>query len=523
MDIVGNKTLRSLWDDLAAAHGEKTALVFEDAEGNTREYSYQGLNSEINRAANAFLALGLGKGDVVALQMCNSPELVICWYGLAKIGAVMAPINTQYVAGECEYIVDKCGARTVIAEEGYLQTFLKLNEDGARSFKTLIAARLEAEREVPGAFNLTKLMRGQSPELASDIPLVSGDPAEILFTSGTTDRPKGALLTHHNLIFSGHYTIWLLSMRPDDRYLTMMPGFHIDFQCSAAMPTFMVGGTLLVLERYSARRFWSQICLHRATLTECIPLMVRTLMLQPRRSWERGHCLREVFFCLTITDQEKRDFEERFGVTMLNSYGMTETLVGLTGDLPGEKRIWPSIGKAGLEYQAKIVNEAGVEMPARSIGEILVKGVPGKTIFKEYYRDPEATAKALSPDGWLRTGDNGWMDENGVFYFVDRDVDMIKRSGENISSTEIESLLNSHPKIAESAVIGVPDTIRDEAVKAFVMLKKGETLTPEEIIAYCAERMARFKVPSCVELCDSFPRTCTGKVQKKGLKGCKND
>ncbi|MES9997114.1 crotonobetaine/carnitine-CoA ligase [Desulfovibrio aminophilus] len=518
MDIVGTGTLRSLWDELAGTYAGKTALIVEDVAGNTCAYSYAELNEEINRAANLLLGLGVKKGDRVAMQLCNSAEQIIAWFGTTKIGAVMVPINTQYVRDECEYIIRKCGARAIITERDFLDVHKAIREDNPQQIRNILVTGMADTPEIPGVLNFNRLLRRQDPRLLPTVPLSSEDTAEILFTSGTTSRPKGAVITHHNLLFAGHYTAWQCSLRSDDRYLTMMPGFHIDFQCTAAMPTFTSGATLIVLEKYSAHKFWNQVCVHRATITECIPLMVRTLMLQPRRAWERNHCLREVYFYLSITDQEKADFEERFNVRLLSSYGMTETLVGLIGDIPGQTRKWPSIGRPGLAYEAKIVDADGREAQPNTVGEILVRGVPGKTLFKEYHNDPEATSRVLDPDGWLRTGDNAFMDESGIFYFVDRGVNMIKRSGENISSTEIENTLACHPKIAEAAVIGVPDAIRDEAVKAFVILKEGETMTPEEVIAYCAERMAKFKVPSFVEMRTSFPRTCTGKIQKKKLK-----
>lgn len=518
MDIVGTGTLRSLWDELACAYAGKTALIVEDLAGNTREYSYAALNEEINRAANLFLGLGLGKGDRIAVQLRNSVELIVAWFGAAKIGAVMVPVNTQYVREECGYILEKSGARIVVTEREHLPVYEAIRREEPGRIRDILVVRSADGPDVPGVLNFDRLLREQGPRLLPCAPPTNEDPAEILFTSGTTSRPKGVVITHYNLLFAGHYTAWQCALRSDDRYLTMMPGFHIDFQCTAAMPSFVSGATFIVLEKYSARRFWSQVCAHRATITECIPLMVRTLMLQPRRAWERNHQLREVFFYLAITDQEKDDFEKRFGVRLLSSYGMTETIVGLIGDVPGRMRKWPSIGRPGLTYEAKIVDADGREVPPHTVGEILVRGVPGRTLFKEYHNDPEATARVLDPDGWLRTGDNGFMDESGFFFFVDRSVNMIKRSGENISSTEIENILACHPKIVEAAVVGVPDAIRDEAVKAFVVLKEGASMSPEEIVDYCCERMAKFKVPSSVEIRATLPRTCTGKVQKKKLK-----
>ncbi len=237
----------------------------------------------------------------------------------------------------------------------------------------------------------------------------------------------------------------------------------------------------------------------------------------PVKSWE-NHCLREVFYYLTLSNKDKDAFIERFNVRLLTSYGMTETIVGLIGDRPKEERRWPSIGRSGFGYEAKIIDENQNEVKPYEYGEIYVKGIPGKTIFKEYYNDIESTKKVLNKEGWLHTGDIGYVDEDGYFYFVDRQSNLIKSAGENVSSEEIENFLSSHPKIVEAAVIGIADKICCELIKAFVIVKEGEDFSENEIIEYCYKNMARFKVPTIVEKCKSLPRTSTGKVRKNVLR-----
>ncbi|WP_421903691.1 crotonobetaine/carnitine-CoA ligase [Maridesulfovibrio sp.] len=518
MDIVGDKNLGQVWEDLAETFDAKTALVFEDAQGETVEFSYREFNGEITRAASLFLGLGIEKGDRVAVQLNNSPEFLFCWFGLAKIGAVMVPVNIHYLHCECAHILEKCAPKAFVIEEQFLPTQKELQDDYNISIPHVLVARIDPAAEIQGAINFNNLLAEQPTSLNKEISVSTEDIAEIIFTSGTTSNPKGAVITHHNLCFAGRYTSWQVGIREEDRYLTMMSSCHIDFQCTAAMPAFMSGATFIMLEKYSASKFWSQVCLHRATLTECIPLMVRTLQLQPQRAWEKNHCLREVLFYMNLSDEEKDAFIERFNVRLFTSYGLTETVVGIIGDRPGDERRWPSIGRTGFGYDVRILDGAGNEMPAGEIGEIVIKGEPGKTLFKEYYDDPEATAASFTADGWFRTGDKGFTDEDGYFYFVDRKLNLIKRSGENIASTEIENLLVDHPLITDAAVIGVPDPICDEAVKAYVIIKEGEELAPEEILEYCAERIAKFKVPAIVEIRESFPRTCSGKVCKGVLR-----
>lgn len=310
------------------------------------------------------------------------------------------------------------------------------------------------------------------------------------------------------------YTEWFVDMSKPGIKVTKLEklGLRMDSCCEITFDDVELD------EKYSARAFWGQVQKYRATITECIPMMIRTLMVQPPSANDRQHRLREVMFYLNLSEQEKDAFCERFGVRLLTSYGMTETIVGIIGDRPGDKRRWPSIGRAGFCYEAEIRDDHNCPLPAGEIGEICIKGVPGKTIFKEYFLNPKATAKVLEADGWLHTGDTGYCDEEGFFYFVDRRCNMIKRGGENVSCVELENIIATHPKIQDIVVVGIKDSIRDEAIKAFVVLNEGETLSEEEFFRFCEQNMAKFKVPSYLEIRKDLPRNCSGKIIRKNLK-----
>ncbi|BDY03890.1 crotonobetaine/carnitine-CoA ligase [Ferrimonas sp. YFM] len=511
MDIINGQSLREAWDDLAQLHGDKTALIFEDVAGHTRQYSYAQLNDEINRTANLFTARGIRKGDRVALHLNNSVEFIQCWFGLAKIGAVMVPINTHLLQEECAYIVHQCQVKAVVTRPEFLPIYLEIQQSQPVLTELLITG---GSGSLNGTANFDRLLAQQCTELKSQESVSAEDVAEIMFTSGTTSRPKGVVITHYNLRFAGYYTAWQIALRSDDVYLTATPAYHIDCQCTAAMAAFSSGATFVLLEKFSARAFWGQVVKYQATVTECIPLMMRTMMMQPRQPWERNHRLREVLFYLSMSDQEKDAFIDRFGVRIFTSWGMTETIVGIIGDRPGDKRRWPSIGRTGLCYEARIAGPEGGTLAPGEIGEIQVRGEPGKTLFKEYYQAPEITARAFTSDGWLKTGDSAYRDEEGFFFFVDRASNMIKRCGENVSCLEIENIISEIPEVVEAAVIGVKDSIRDEAIKAFVVINDGAEIGEEEILEYCVKNMAKFKVPSFIELRGALPKTCTGKVQK---------
>ena len=517
VDIVGNETLASLWDKLARECGDKDFFIFQDREGNVATYSYRAFNELIDQTANMFLSQGVKRGEHVAVQMHTCPEFLMCLFGLAKIGAVLVPMNEQYLQAECEYALDMCSTRRAVVEPCYVELYDAIHA-GGRLDQGIVVARTAGGKEAMGYPAFSELVAGESVEFEAPSDLSPDDPCEILFTSGTTSNPKGVILTHGNMVYSGYYGDWETAMTSEDRMFSTMPACHSNFQLAALTPVLTARATLIVVEKYSASRFWSQIRHYRATLAQCVAMMLRTLMLQPVDPDEKDHCLRDMLYFLPVSAREKEAFEERYGVRIMNTYGSTESVGWVLTDPPTGERNWPSIGRVGLGYEAKIVDEEGNELPAGEVGEICVKGVPGHSIMLGYLGNEAATAEALSGDGWLRMGDKGYYDENGWFFFFDRKSNMIKRSGENISTTEIEGILEEHPDIKEAAVIGVPDPIRDQAVKAFVLPEDGATIGADEVIAYCEGNMAAFKVPSIVEIVEDFPRTCSMKIEKKLLK-----
>lgn len=517
VDIVGNETLASLWDKLARECGDKDFFIFQDREGNVATYSYRAFNELIDQTANMFLSQGVERSEHVAVQMHTCPEFLMCLFGLAKIGAVLVPMNEQHLQAECEYALDMCSTRRAVVEPCYVELYDAIHA-GGRLDQGIIVARSEGGKEAMGYPLFSELVAAEGTELEVPSDLSPDDPCEILFTSGTTSNPKGVILTHGNMVYSGYYGDWETVMTSEDRMFSTMPACHSNFQLAALTPVLTARATLIVVEKYSASRFWSQIRQYRATLAQCVAMMLRTLMLQPVDPDEKDHCLRDMLYFLPVSAREKKAFEERYGVRIMNTYGSTESVGWVLTDPPTGERNWPSIGRVGLGYEAKIVDEEGNELPAGEVGEICVKGVPGRSIMLGYLGNEAATAEALSNDGWLRMGDKGYYDENGWFFFFDRKSNMIKRSGENISTIEIEGILEEHPDIKEAAVIGVPDPIRDQAVKAFVLPEDGATIGADEVIAYCEGNMAAFKVPSIVEIVEDFPRTCSMKIEKKLLK-----
>ncbi len=535
-DIVGNETLRDLWQSVVERKGRRHFLTFQNRVGDVFEYTYAAFDEDVNRIANVFLDLGIEKGDHVALHLHSSPEFLMCLFGLAKIGAVAVPINEQYLADEAEYILENSDAICVVVEPLFYETYQELLARGHYFPKGVVVARAgtespksnidfsgiytplgTVEEGQQGIYDFWMMRCEQSAILRDSCELASDDPVQIIYTSGTTSRPKGVVLTHANMVFSGLYGDWEVSLRGSDRVLTSMPACHSNFQLAALMPVITAGASLIIVEKYSATRFMKQIRHYKATVIQCVAMMLRTLLLQPVDPEEKNHCVREVLYFIPITDAEKKEFEQRFNMKIMNTYGSTESIGWAITDPPVGARNWPSVGRAGLGYKARICDMNDNELPPGEIGEIQIKGERGRSVMLEYYNNPEATENTFSADGWLKTGDQGYQDDNGWFYFVDRKVNMVKRSGENISTTELEEILEQHPAIAEAAVIGVPDPIRDQAIKAFVRFAPGESMTLAEVEQYCKDHMASFKVPTFYEVVEDFPRTCSMKIEKKLL------
>lgn len=514
MDIVGTRTLRDLWGELRHTAAERPFLVFEDGDGQVSRYTYAAFGRLVTRTANLARDLGVRPGDRVVVHLRNCPELLMWMFGLAELGAVMVPLHPHNAPAECADVVARVRADVVVCEPATLDVY-RPGPDAAGPAvdvpRLVVARGLEP---VPGTVRFEAERDARPDELVDPAPLAGDDPAGIVFTSGTTARPKGVVLTHANLLFSGEFVDWQARLGPADRLLTTMPACHVNFQLNALMPVLTAAATLVMVERYSARCFWRQVCRHEATVVQSIAMIVRTQLAQPGGAWERRHHVREVLYYLPISDEEKARFEERFGTRILNSYGTSETLVGVITDPPLGPRRWPSIGRAGLGYEARVADDDGHEVPAGTVGEIQVRGVPGRTLMLGYFEDPEATRRAYGPDGWMHTGDLGYADADGWFYFVERWSQMIKRAGENVSPSEVEAVLVAHPGVAEAAVVGVPDPIHDEAVKAFVVPAPGARPTPADLVAHCRARLADFKVPTLVEVVDVLPHTSTYKVAR---------
>lgn len=501
-------TLRNMWEYQVRTRPEVTFLRFIVADtGEVSEYSYAEFDRLTTRSANLLMDLGVKHGDRVALQMNNSVEFVECLLALAKIGGICVPLNAANTASECKYMVDECDVDLLITDPELF------NQPGMSEL-----TRHAVLTDPSSSSGYQQLRDKQPDELKQVRDLTSDDLIEIMFTSGTTANPKGVMLTNANFLFSGWYVNWQLAMSAEDRYFTTMAVTHANFQLSAMTPAITSGSTLILVNRYSATRFWREVRESDATLVQSMAMIARTTMVQPVDPHEKEHHVRYVHYFLPLTDEEKEAYEQRFGIKVINNYGSSESIVGVITDLPFGPTRWPSVGRVGLGYEARIAGKDGHEVPPMECGEIWVKGTPGVSLMKGYWRDEQESAAVLDTDGWYHTGDFGWCDERGWYYFAGRGQDLIKRAGENVSALCVEQVLMHAPGVDDVAVFGVPDPVRDEAVMAVVVPQAGTTPSKESIKKYASEHLAYFKVPSIIEFREDLPRGQYGKVLKNELR-----
>ena len=500
MLITGTRTLGSTLEDKARRFPDRTFLIFEDATGATARWTWGELDALVNRVAHLLLARGLRHGDKFNLHLGNCPEFLLFWMAAARTGTVMVPTNPVSSTEEMAYILAHSEARLAVTEPQYAAAV------------HAVAARCPALGGVLEVRPLEPLLAGL-PSTAPGLAVTPLDEISMQYTSGTTSKPKGVLLTHANYLFGGEAMSKSMRVGPADRHLIVLPLFHAGAQLHAFLPMLLAGGSVALMERFSATRFVEQAIRHEATLTALFAAPIRMLLAQTPSPREGQTRLRAVSYAQNVTPRQFEEWHERFGASLMQIWGMTETMslpLMQPLDLPRKPL---SMGMSVLGYECKVVDSDGKEVPPGTVGELVVAGVPGVSLMKGYFKNERATAETLR-DGWLWSGDQAYMDEDGCFFFVDRKKDMIKRAGENVSASEVEETLKQHAAVFDAAVVAIPDPVRDQAIKAFVIVKEGAAATAAELIAWCRERLSPFKVPEIVEFRDVFPRTSVGKIQK---------
>jgi long-chain acyl-CoA synthetase len=483
--------------DTTRSHAERVAVRVDNT-----AMTYRALDEASARVAGLLHERGLEPGARVGIMMPNVAEVPVVYYGVLRAGGVVVPMNPLLKGREVAYYLGDSGAGLIFAWHAF--------ETEARRG----AEQAGAELVVVDAVGFPDLLASASPEYrVADTG--DQDTAVILYTSGTTGQPKGAELTHGNLISNTEVARTdIVQAGPDDVIFGGLPLFHVFGQTVALNVAVAAGACLTLLPRFDAGHALRILAGHRVTVFEGVPTMYVALLHQPDRADYDTSALR---MCISggaaLPVEVLRGFEAAFGVPVLEGYGLSETSPIASFNHPGRERKPGSIGTPIRDVRMRVVDEADHEVPQGQVGEIVIHG---PNVMKGYWQRPDATAEAVR-EGWFHTGDLAQVDEDGYFYIVDRKKDLIIRGGYNIYPREIEEVLYEHPAVAEAAVIGLPHPALGEEVGAAVALKPGVAVSPEELRDYVKSQVAAYKYPRHVWLVDALPKGATGKLQKRDI------
>ncbi len=481
----------------AAEHPDAIACKLDDA-----AFNYQLLDNASARIASMLAEKGVGEGDRVGIMLPNVPYFPAVYYGVLRRGAVVVPMNVLLKAREVAYYLSDSGAEVLFAWHG----FMEAAEAGAKD-----AGDVEVVPVVPGEFE--GLIFAHDPN--SEVAEVDGDDtAVILYTSGTTGKPKGAELTHDNLSRNVSTAVKLFSLGVDDMIFAGLPLFHSFGQTCTMNAAVCSGAAITLLPRFDPAKALEILERDGCTVFEGVPTMYGALLHHPDRESADVSKLR---VCASggasMPVEVMRGFEEAFGCKILEGYGLSETSPIASFNHPDRERKPGSIGTPIEGTEMKVVDDDGNEVAQGEIGEILIKG---HNVMKGYWERPEATAESIK-DGWFATGDMAKVDDEGYFYIVDRKKDLIIRGGYNVYPRDIEEVLYEHPAVCEAAVVGIPHAELGEEVGAAVALKDGESVDEETLKAFVKEQVAAYKYPRKIWFVDELPKGPTGKILKREI------
>jgi len=502
------------FDENVRNHPDKVALEFIDLP--LQHVTYAELNELVNRTAGYLQSLGLQPGDRVALQLSKCLEFILLHLASIRLGGITLPLNLAYPPDELKYFLEDSGAKlffalktskakiqSIIPELPDLQECVFLNPSEPDKFQSRIIAKH------PHGTNY-------QPPISNSLLSNLSDTAVIIYTSGTTGRPKGAEITHGSLKsnLDALHTAW--GWQADDILLHVLPIFHVHGLFVALHGALHAGATTLLMRDFDARKTLQTLVDRRCTVFMAVPTIHNRLLDVPdAKSFDLSHIRLITSGSDRLPDEVFTGFQQTFGHTLLERYGMTETGMNCSNPLHGERRIG-SVGLPLPGVDVRIVNsETEAILPDGEIGDMQLRG---PNVFKGYWRQPDKTSASFSADGWFKTGDLGFREKDGYITLCGRSKDLIISGGLNIYPPEVERVLTEHPAVNACAVIGCLDKEWGEKVIAVVVLNKGESVTSEELIRFCRERLAPYKTPKSIVFRDELPRNAMGKVQKTELR-----
>lgn len=498
------QTIHGLLDQQAARYDNAPFLTFRE-----ERHSFADLDAMSRRAAAGLAAMGVAKGDRVALMLDNCVEYLALWFGLSRLGAVEVPLNTGHRGAVLSHMLRLSKARVIVIEAGLIPAF----EEAAVELNQPPRMVVRGRGHVESAVSLDALMttRDALPEVA----VSPRDPYAIMFTSGTTGLSKGALMPQGYALNAARQICEATGYGEADCLYNALPLFHGNAQVLSTLPALMAGARTVLCDRFSASRFWDDIRAHGCTAFNYIGTILSVLMKAPESAADRDHPLR-VMMGAGAGKGLFEAFEARFGVSLIEGYGMSEIGVPITSD-PDRKRPG-SCGRQTTQYDLMLVDRHGQPVTAPDTpGELLVRPRRPNGMMIEYVEMPDKTVEAFR-DLWFHTGDLLQCDADGFWYFVDRDKDALRRRGENISSFEVERVINEMSEVAECAVIPVPSDLGEDDVMVCVVPRDGAEVTGAAVRAHCHGRMADFMLPRYVRVLPALPKTATARVEKHKLK-----
>ena len=481
----------------------KKVLLFEEATSIT----YQAFDEITDRIAFGLEKIEVLPGDHVAILHPNSSQVLLIYYSIIKAGAIVVPINTIYTPREIKYILNNSEAKVLVLHENFLPVIREIKSE-IPLVKNII---IRKSRET-----LEKAIEGS---VGSPLSMIKGkkfdpdDAAIMFYTSGTTGNPKGVILTHRNFCFGGPNIAQSYGLRESDITIAVLPLVHVFCVASPFFGSLSSGGSVVVLERFNTEKVFEAIEKYKVTWFPGVPTMFTYLL---NGLPENKHDLSSLKMGLSggasLPVEVLKEWEDKFKANIIEVYGLTESTGLVTANPVYGVRKAGSIGITVSGVTAKVVDKQGKELLQREVGELIFKG-PNAT--RGYFNLPEETREKIR-DGWVYTGDHAWRDEEGYFYIVGREKELIISGGYNIYPREIEEVLHGYPGVNEVAVIGVSDPIKGEVPKAFLTLKQGFLVKEEELLDYCKKTLAPYKIPKIVFL-DELPKSTTGKIMKKEL------
>ncbi len=535
--ITRDVTLGQLLDKAVARAPDNEAVVYTD-----RDYrqTWREFSDTVDRVAKGLMALGVKKGDKVAVWATNVPHWVTLQFAVARIGAIMITVNINYKISEIEYILKQSEAENIFIIDGYRDTdYMSILYELVPELKIQPRDKLRSEKfphlqrviflgpeKHRGMYSMNEVMvmaaqTTQEEYMARQAELSTHDVVMMQYTSGTTGFPKGVMLTHHNIGNNGYWVAVNENLGPEDRVCFPVPLFHCFGCVLAVMACVNSASTMVILERYDPVNVMMSVEFERATALYGVPTMFISILEHPLFNKFDFSTLRTGIMagspCPVKTMEECVERMNMREVTIV--FGLTETSPGMTQtryDEPSLEKKCSTVGKAMPGVEVAIIDpETGKHLGPREHGEICCRGY---NVMKGYYNMPEETAKAIDKDGWLHSGDIGMVDEDGYYIITGRLKDMIIRGGENIYPKEVEDFIHHMDGISDAQVVGVPSEKYGEQPGVFIILKKGVTMTAEDVQDYCRGKIAWYKIPKYVAFVDEYPLTASGKIMKYKLR-----